>query len=413
MVSWAGRGPSSETSLHDKQRHLATRRNVALVARLFATFCLAPRRSAVYRRAPQRLEAMNTFEDDRGTHQDSGQLNGWKEISAYIGKGVRQAQRWEKLGMPVHRVGGMDGVVYASRTEIDQWRRSAAGQDAEQPSRPDEPCPESETPPALDPPPAPSKRWARSRWIALAALGAFAALGFGGYRYLASPPLDMRLHSPAEAGQGGTFRFAAAGGDPELKLAYRVLRNPRGGEHLVSPAVPRGADGQFEWAFSTDCQTPPGRHEIGLADSGGAALTARVAVMVKENPVCEGPVPDLQVENITISVDQVVAGAELRGQFSIRNQGARTASPSTTRLRLAKSPMRSSPSDIRLGDIPAPILRPGEESVFDPVIVIPPSTEPGVYYVWVVLDNNGDNVESFTHNNYARSIPIVVTRPPS
>lgn len=356
---------------------------------------------------------MNTFDNDGGELLNSS-LNGWKEISAYIGKGVRQAQRWEKLGMPVHRVGGMDGVVYAFRTEIDQWRRSAAGQEAEQPATGGSPAATPDPAFVLELPPTSertTRQWTRSHWIAVAGLGVFAALGFGGYRYLSSPPLDVLLHSPAEADQGGTFRFAATGGDPELKLAYRVMRNPRGGEHLVSPAVPRGTNGQFEWAFSTDCQTAPGRHEIGLADSAGGVLTARVTVTVKENPACEGPVPDLQVESITIDVDQVVAGGELRGQFAIRNQGARTASPSTTRLRLAKSPMRSSPSDIRLGDIPAPMLRPGEESVFTPLIVVPPSTEPGMYYVWVVLDNNGDNVESFTHNNYARSIPLVVVSP--
>jgi hypothetical protein len=31
-------------------------------------------------------------------------LNGWKEISGYIRRGVRTAQRWEAgQGMPVHR----------------------------------------------------------------------------------------------------------------------------------------------------------------------------------------------------------------------------------------------------------------------------------------------------------------------
>lgn len=55
----------------------------------------------------------------------SDQLSGWKEIAAYVGKGVRQAQRWEKLGMPIHRVQGLDGVVYALRSEIDRWRATA------------------------------------------------------------------------------------------------------------------------------------------------------------------------------------------------------------------------------------------------------------------------------------------------
>ncbi len=34
---------------------------------------------------------------------DERRLNGWKEIAAHFGKGVRTVQRWEKaLGLPVH-----------------------------------------------------------------------------------------------------------------------------------------------------------------------------------------------------------------------------------------------------------------------------------------------------------------------
>lgn len=51
-------------------------------------------------------------------------LDGWKEIAAYIGRGVRTAQRWEKaLGMPVRRqVTGSADTPYAVPDEIDAWR---------------------------------------------------------------------------------------------------------------------------------------------------------------------------------------------------------------------------------------------------------------------------------------------------
>jgi hypothetical protein len=60
-------------------------------------------------------------------------LGSWKEIAAYLGKGVRTVQRWEQLhGLPVRRpVAAPQGVVYASREELDAWltkqwsRRSA------------------------------------------------------------------------------------------------------------------------------------------------------------------------------------------------------------------------------------------------------------------------------------------------
>jgi hypothetical protein len=54
-------------------------------------------------------------------------LNGWKEIAGYLGKGVRTAQRWEKIyGLPVHRIGREGGeIIFAFRDEIDRWAASA------------------------------------------------------------------------------------------------------------------------------------------------------------------------------------------------------------------------------------------------------------------------------------------------
>jgi hypothetical protein len=50
-------------------------------------------------------------------------LNGWKEISKYIERGVRTAQRWEAfLGMPVHRPALKDrSAVVAFSDELDRW----------------------------------------------------------------------------------------------------------------------------------------------------------------------------------------------------------------------------------------------------------------------------------------------------
>jgi hypothetical protein len=49
-------------------------------------------------------------------------LNGWKEISCHIGRGVRTAQRWESLGMPVHRPASKDrSAVVAFADELDRW----------------------------------------------------------------------------------------------------------------------------------------------------------------------------------------------------------------------------------------------------------------------------------------------------
>jgi len=50
-------------------------------------------------------------------------LNGWKEISAYVQRGVRTAQRWEAgRGMPVHRPALQDTrAVVSFSDELDVW----------------------------------------------------------------------------------------------------------------------------------------------------------------------------------------------------------------------------------------------------------------------------------------------------
>jgi len=59
-------------------------------------------------------------------------LDSWKEIAAYLKRGVRTVQRWERLnGLPVHRLElDRQGAVYAYKPELDAWwesrRQSAA-----------------------------------------------------------------------------------------------------------------------------------------------------------------------------------------------------------------------------------------------------------------------------------------------
>jgi hypothetical protein len=50
-------------------------------------------------------------------------LNGWKQISNHIDRGVRTAQRWEALlGMPVHRPALKDrSAVVGFSDEIESW----------------------------------------------------------------------------------------------------------------------------------------------------------------------------------------------------------------------------------------------------------------------------------------------------
>jgi hypothetical protein len=49
-------------------------------------------------------------------------LASWKEIAAYLKHGTGTVQRWESLGLPVHRPkGGRRTHVIALTEELDAW----------------------------------------------------------------------------------------------------------------------------------------------------------------------------------------------------------------------------------------------------------------------------------------------------
>src|SRR5262245_56689180 len=60
-------------------------------------------------------------------------LDTWKSIARYLDRTVRTVQRWERLeGLPVRRhVHRRGASVYASQSEVDEWRRrhESAGTD--------------------------------------------------------------------------------------------------------------------------------------------------------------------------------------------------------------------------------------------------------------------------------------------
>src|SRR6195256_2453079 len=53
-------------------------------------------------------------------------LDSWKEIAAYLKRGVRTVQRWERSsGLPVHRLElDRQGSVFAYKPELDAWWES-------------------------------------------------------------------------------------------------------------------------------------------------------------------------------------------------------------------------------------------------------------------------------------------------
>jgi len=62
---------------------------------------------------------------DRGQSPED-RLDSWKEIAAYLGRGIRTVQRWEREeGLPVHRLAhDKRGTIYARREELKAWWES-------------------------------------------------------------------------------------------------------------------------------------------------------------------------------------------------------------------------------------------------------------------------------------------------
>src|ERR1700730_3850575 len=60
-------------------------------------------------------------------------LNGWKEISVYLGIGQRTAQEYEKdAGLPIRRMPGAKGRVFAYADELDKWKQARLNGSEEQ-----------------------------------------------------------------------------------------------------------------------------------------------------------------------------------------------------------------------------------------------------------------------------------------
>lgn len=72
------------------------------------------------------MESVRAFRP--GESPSSQQLDSWKEIAAYLKRGVRTVRRWEKEeGLPVRRHHHSKlASVYAYRSELDAWLAARA-----------------------------------------------------------------------------------------------------------------------------------------------------------------------------------------------------------------------------------------------------------------------------------------------
>ena len=74
--------------------------------------------------------------DGTGVHFAAERLDSWKEVAAYLRRGARTVQRWEReQGLPVHRLQHEKlGSVYAYKSELDEWWDTRRGELETQPS---------------------------------------------------------------------------------------------------------------------------------------------------------------------------------------------------------------------------------------------------------------------------------------
>src|SRR5580700_2477561 len=72
----------------------------------------------------------------------SDRLDSWKEIAAYLKRGVTTVQRWEREeGLPVHRQQHDSlGSVYGYKQELEAWRQERAVSTEREDPSPEEPA---------------------------------------------------------------------------------------------------------------------------------------------------------------------------------------------------------------------------------------------------------------------------------
>jgi tetratricopeptide (TPR) repeat protein len=160
-----------------------------------------------------------------GNTAENRRIDSWKEIAAFFGRDERTVKRWEKeRGLPVHRLPGERGGVFAWSSELTAWLNSAAvnGKVDDPPAAPPispPPAPEPIASSAPDPPTpaatvaaAPHFRNTRI-WITLAGLMLAAALVYG-VRFFSHP---HARRSVAESPRGIAPHHVP---DPEAREFY-------------------------------------------------------------------------------------------------------------------------------------------------------------------------------------------------
>jgi hypothetical protein len=338
------------------------------------------------------------------------ELNGWKEIAKYVGRSERTVQRWERqYGFPVHRVPATKGeVVFALRSEIDRWKLSSpATESTADIAGLTETSPASETTTHLEVSPTSHVRGPRSLLIVCVSALIAAVSVFFAYTGMSRRTPVLSSDHPTTRPQGETYQFRGRGLTP-AGIITRWTRVPNGSQEVMSSPLIADQDGSVQWGLTTDCRTETGTHVVWMVDEGTNTQTNAISLVVLRNPGCDKPAADLTPRDVTLDRASARPGEEITVTFSLWNIGTATAVPSTTRLRLGKQSTRTGPGDRALGDHATPAILVGASLQEHATVLIPPTTVPGIYYVWVVADNGNAILEHNSYNNFARSDAVAI-----
>ena len=174
-------------------------------------------------------------------------LDSWKEIAVFFGRDERTVNRWEKeLGLPVHRLPGTRGRVYAYTDELSAWQAAPRNPGAALPDENPTTQPEAkgrfnviagrtsapDSPSKLQPETVPTLRaerpapqYRRSAWVLVGALIAMAALA----TMLVQHPkarlnsfADTRVNAAtnAQSFSGGVVQASSHAHNPEAEQLY-------------------------------------------------------------------------------------------------------------------------------------------------------------------------------------------------
>ena len=197
-----------------------------------------------------RMQPKNPDQPTTPARSPADRLDSWKEIAAFLGRGIRTVQRWEREeGLPVHRLPHEKrGSVFAYREELSSWwdsRRTTLVEGAAVPPSA-----------AAAEPASPGGRGAVTAIIASAVVLAVtaAAMLIGPWHAIRAEPELKRVTTaagvtfwPALSPDGRTVAYASDGGQDGAQLQIWV--QPIGGNpaKVTDCARPCG-----EPAFSAD-----------------------------------------------------------------------------------------------------------------------------------------------------------------